>query len=1457
MTEAALNTTSVKHPARESAGPGVLNGLGSWTIVWALALNLFLYGPLLAIPSPDVVIGIFASVGQILGLLAVSAGGILFAHKRRRNHLAGDNAGLKTGIPSWALKTLLALFVVSITANILQYCRTVDQDNERLGRNLLRPSIENGVAKEDSDLRTLSFGQQQAHSLGISTGELAELLKDSKPALIDVRESEEIEMGAIRGSRAIRYPDLRNDPGQLPGKGAPSVLLCYSGNRSSELSEEFKKLGYDCRFLVGGYEKWIAEGHPLLQPNGKRVKTLRGLPGFTNKNRLLDTSTVEELVGSSGAVFVDVRYASDFEKGSLPGAINIPIRKMTTAELENILDTRVPYETPIIIPCYDKRSSFYAQVMGLKLSRGGHEFVGRYTVPHEFFPASSTRPHVLQWQRAQRGDLLGYLSTPFKIALEWLRGFFGHLAIAIILSVLLLRALLLPLALKTEKDQALARKLEPKISGLKKQLADDPDRLLRAINSLRKKNGITPGRNLLATGLQVFLMLLFCNAITSIGSSNNDALGWIPNLSAPDPLLALPIFLGAAVLAHVVLSAGGSRKKRLLTGSALAVLLCAISYNFSAAVNFYLVLSIGTGLLQTLLIAAVLETRESGNQGSSPATSEEDNGTVVKLSDCPYHGGCGNKAVRLGVMIRAGLPVPEGFVLSAKLLESLGQNMELEPSLLRELEAVWKEADIAKAAVRSSGLNEDGSDKSYAGIFDSVLNVEWKKLGAAVKKVKESINGGRVSSYGLGAEERGGIIIQKMVPAEYAGVLFTEHPRETGSMLVEMVEGLGEALVSGAANPSSFRYGRFSGRKLDEHCSPLDLTPLIELGTRIEELFGAPQDIEWACRDGEFSILQARDVTTRLSNEHEGKPQAAFEIERRRLLELAVESGAPEESGTALYQNELSELLPRPTPLSLSLMQSLWEPGGSTDLACRILGIPYEAEEEGAELLVSAFGHLYINRPVEKRRSASGPGLIASFRLTRDAWKLKQNYQEVFLPGYLRELKIREAIDLSRLETSELLEVFRQWREDLRTRTHVQVELINIAADFYMRSAERAIRGKVPVLPEGPRTIVRRALELLPAIKRGERDSADFIELYGHRSTHDYELSSPRYNEDPKLLAGLVEMASSEDHSPVTARDKTQPASAAIASIAADRASQFQSLKEEAKHHCLREFALLRRLLLELDGRLKMDGKIFQLKLEELDGIDVDAPCASCASLRALAAKRLEEGELFSDIVLKTKLTMTDLEKLDSTPVSEQLRTSSADLKGLVVAGDSWALGAARVLNSPSEIESFKEGEILVARFTDPSWAPVFSRAAGLITEVGGRLSHAAILAREINVPAIVGVEGATSSIRTGDLVRMHQDGGIELLANASTDGTGQPRLRASILRQDEILEAMVVNVSRNGAMVATKKDLLPGQDLKVVLADSDTKIRARVIARKAPGQYTIRFEKPLEEKGLDGPLLS
>ena len=223
----------------------------------------------------------------------------------------------------------------------------------------------------------------------------------------------------------------------------------------------------------------------------------------------------------------------------------------------------------------------------------------------------------------------------------------------------------------------------------------------------------------------------------------------------------------------------------------------------------------------------------------------------------------------------------------------------------------------------------------------------------------------------------------------------------------------------------------------------------------IRDRFGAPQDIEWAYHEGRFLILQARDVTTRITEQRGGKPGDAFELERRRLLELATEDSDPghlagDTEEAVFHQNELSELLPRPTPLSFSLMQSLWEPGGSADLACRTLGIPYEASEDGPALLTRAFGQLYINRSEEKKRSARGPGLLASFQLTRDASKLKRQFLEGFLPGYLQELKIREAIELSRLETSALLRLFSQWKDSLCARPHEQVEIINIAAEFYL-----------------------------------------------------------------------------------------------------------------------------------------------------------------------------------------------------------------------------------------------------------------------------------------------------------------------------------------------------------------------------------------------------------------------
>jgi len=120
-------------------------------------------------------------------------------------------------------------------------------------------STENGKAVGDVSLKTLSFSEQKQHPQGITTDDLARWLDSDVPLnIIDVREDEEFEGGAIAGARHIRYPDLLANPSIL-SENANTLFLCYSGNRSSELCTSFTEKGQSCNFMVGGYEKWLTE----------------------------------------------------------------------------------------------------------------------------------------------------------------------------------------------------------------------------------------------------------------------------------------------------------------------------------------------------------------------------------------------------------------------------------------------------------------------------------------------------------------------------------------------------------------------------------------------------------------------------------------------------------------------------------------------------------------------------------------------------------------------------------------------------------------------------------------------------------------------------------------------------------------------------------------------------------------------------------------------------------------------------------------------------------------------------------------------------------------------------------------------------------------------------------------------------------------------------------------------
>jgi phosphohistidine swiveling domain-containing protein len=271
----------------------------------------------------------------------------------------------------------------------------------------------------------------------------------------------------------------------------------------------------------------------------------------------------------------------------------------------------------------------------------------------------------------------------------------------------------------------------------------------------------------------------------------------------------------------------------------------------------------------------------------------------------------GGKAFNLGKLIAAGLPVPRGFCvtttafdlflascsrrteLSNLLAQCSGHDIGRIAELSREIRSclaevhvpevvkdavlcAWREPGGERSfAVRSSATVEDAAGMSFAGQFESILNVRGADaLLAAIKMCWLSLFSERALAYlakqRVPAEKvKMAVLVQEMVEADHAGVVFTADPLTgaTDRFVVECVSGLGEGLVQGTVQPERMVVEKRTGRVLaspeNELLSSATLENLCDLARRTENLFGSPQDIEWAQREGGVFLLQSRPITTK------------------------------------------------------------------------------------------------------------------------------------------------------------------------------------------------------------------------------------------------------------------------------------------------------------------------------------------------------------------------------------------------------------------------------------------------------------------------------------------------------------------------------------------------------------------------------------------------------------------
>jgi rifampicin phosphotransferase len=317
----------------------------------------------------------------------------------------------------------------------------------------------------------------------------------------------------------------------------------------------------------------------------------------------------------------------------------------------------------------------------------------------------------------------------------------------------------------------------------------------------------------------------------------------------------------------------------------------------------------------------------------------------------------GGKAFNCARLKRAGIPVPDGVVVPAEVIDEDVGAVTGDP---------WFEAIPADSlfAVRSSGLGEDSAGDSFAGIFETRLNVARDRVVESVLACRRSSDSDQARAYRrarqLGDERAPiSILVQRMVPAVMSGVAFTVNPIDgADEIVIDAGRGLGEALVSGQVAPDEYRVSKrdrsvLSTRLGASHgtpgtplLSPSQIAALADLLTRIEELYAAPQDIEW-CHDGrEFWIVQCRPVTT-------GRNAGAS----RRTPDAAAKGLEGAAAGVEWTRANLAEVLPdQVSPQALELYVRVLNEGER-----RFFGRLMAPAEELGPIIKAFHGRLYFN----------------------------------------------------------------------------------------------------------------------------------------------------------------------------------------------------------------------------------------------------------------------------------------------------------------------------------------------------------------------------------------------------------------------------------------------------------------------------------------------------------------
>jgi len=832
------------------------------------------------------------------------------------------------------------------------------------------------------------------------------------------------------------------------------------------------------------------------------------------------------------------------------------------------------------------------------------------------------------------------------------------------------------------------------------------------------------------------------------------------------------------------------------------------------------------------------------------------------------------------------LPVPDGFHVTTAAYDAFVAEADLQPAIMAALEQLTPDhpatleaasgtireafarapmpglvaGAVARAygslpgeappvAVRSSATAEDLPEASFAGQQDTYLNVRGAaEVLDAVKRCWASLWTARAIGYrvrqGIAPDAVSiAVVVQVLVPAEAAGILFTANPisGRRDEAMVSAAWGLGEAIVGGLVTPDTLVIDKGSGAIRDQQVADKQVmtvrtesgteerpvpealrqapvldgahaAELVALGARIEALYGAPMDIEWALANGAIAILQARPITAL----------------REPAVPPAVEWKLPRPKGQYI-RGSVVDLLPHPvSPLFATFaIPAISRVGVKEVLKPLTRSDPVLPDDYITT--INAYAYMSAGYTAREVWWVVTRMVVSMPRLLRECIPL---WRDVIRPAYVATAARWQDCQVEALSVGELWAAIRELND--AAMLHMAALLVATtgasagAEGLFTRVYEKLVRrdgdpaattflmgyDSTPILAEKSLYDLAKASRddpdlvgflltssierVVEALRSGSTTVAGWPafserfrahqKAYGH-VIYDLDYARPLPLDDPSPELETVRMylrgegANPHERQATAAEKRERATTAILARVRGLRRWAFQKTLRmgqsmaQVRENALSDIGLgypaLRRLLLELGERFARAGSIAQG--DDIMWLEVDEVQAAVEALEAgtppesqmaPVAQRKATHEAMKGVVpppmLPPRKKYMGIDMTHFTPAAED--SHGADrLKGIGASGGV-VTAPAQVLHGPEDFDRMQPGAVLVAATTTPAWTPLFAMASAVVTDIGGPLSHGSIVAREYGIPAVLGTGVATRRIRSGQTVTVDGDAGVVIL---------------------------------------------------------------------------------------------